>query len=152
MQRSTQTTNCLWLARGFPPVELPSQILEKTCLSQSTSCSPQLLHRRRNTPVKKYILPSLRITATIIKIKLYPTSNLHKNLCNNLRNNLALRTASLISSNSYLFLHKHLTSFRRFSVEGDFKTPIVPKVAIEVATSVIQTGSSHGGYREERVI
>ena len=28
----------------------------------------------------------------------------------------------------------------------------VPKVAIEVATSVIQTGSSRGGYREERVM
>jgi hypothetical protein len=28
----------------------------------------------------------------------------------------------------------------------------VPKVATEVATSVIQTGSSRGGYREERVI
>jgi CO dehydrogenase/acetyl-CoA synthase delta subunit len=28
----------------------------------------------------------------------------------------------------------------------------VPKVATEVATSVIQTGSSRGGYREERVM
>ena len=54
---------------------------------------------------------------------------------------------SLISSNSYLFLYKYLTSFRRFSVE-DFKISVVPKVAIDVATSVIQTGSSCGGYRE----
>ena len=28
----------------------------------------------------------------------------------------------------------------------------VPKVATKVATSVIQTGSSRGGYREERVM
>jgi len=34
----------------------------------------------------------------------------------------------------------------------DFKTSAVSKVAIEVATSVIQTGSSHGEYREERVM
>ena len=37
-------------------------------------------------------------------------------------------------------------------MEEDFKTSIVPKVAIEVATSIIQTGSSRGGYRKERVI
>ena len=37
-------------------------------------------------------------------------------------------------------------------MEEDFKTSTVPKVAIEVATSVIQTGSSRGGYCEERVI
>ena len=37
-------------------------------------------------------------------------------------------------------------------MEEDFKTSTVPKVAIEVATSVIQTGSSYGGYCEERVI
>ena len=37
-------------------------------------------------------------------------------------------------------------------MEEDFKTSIIPKVAIEVATSVIQTGSSRGGYREERVM
>ena len=81
-----------------------------------------------------------------------PTSNLRKNLRsdlrNNLRNNPDLRTAPLISSNSHPFLHIHSTSFRRFSVEGDFKTLIVPKVATEVATSVIQTGSSHGWYCE----
>jgi hypothetical protein len=29
---------------------------------------------------------------------------------------------------------------------------VVPKVAIEVATSVIQTGNSYKGYYEERVI
>jgi len=66
--------------------------------------------------------------------------NLRSNLRNNLRNNPDLQTVSLISSNSYLFLHK------------DSKTSVVPKVAIEVATSVIQIGSSHRGYREERVI
>ena len=85
-----------------------------------------------------------------------PTSNLRKNLrsdlCNNLRNNPDLQTAPLISSNSYLFLYIYLTSFKRFSVEGDFKTFIVPKIAIKVATSVIQTGSSYGGYCKERVI
>ena len=43
----------------------------------------------------------------------------------------------LISSNSYLFLYKLLTSSRRSSVEEDFKTFAVPKVATEVATSVI---------------
>ena len=37
-------------------------------------------------------------------------------------------------------------------MEEDFKTPIAPKVAIEVATSVIQIGSSRGGYCKERVI
>ena len=37
-------------------------------------------------------------------------------------------------------------------MEEDFKTFTVPKVAIEVATSVIQIGSSCGGYREERVM
>jgi hypothetical protein len=37
-------------------------------------------------------------------------------------------------------------------MEGDFKTFIIPKIAIEVATSIIQIGSSCGGYREERVI
>jgi len=71
-------------------------------------------------------------------------SNLRKNLCsdlrNNLRNNPDLQTVSLISSNSYLFLYK------------DSKTSVVPKVATEVATSVIQIGSSYGGYREERVM
>ena len=29
---------------------------------------------------------------------------------------------------------------------------MVPKVATELATSVIQTGSSHRGYREKKVI
>ena len=52
-----------------------------------------------------------------------PTSNLRKNLCsdlyNNFCNNLDLQTAPLISSNSYLFLYIYLTSFRRFSVEGE---------------------------------
>ena len=28
----------------------------------------------------------------------------------------------------------------------------IPKVAIEVATSIIQTGNSYKGYHEERVI
>ena len=109
-----------------------------------------MLYGRRNTPVKKYILPSLRIAATLIKIKLRPASkldknlsnnlynNLRSNLCSNLRNslcnNLDLRTVSLINSNSYLFLYKYLISFRRFSIEED---SIVLKVAIEVATSVI---------------
>ena len=119
-----------------------------------------------NTPVKKYILPSLRITAIIIKIKLRPASNLNKNLrsnlysslrsslrsslcsnlCsslynnlynNNLCNNLDLQTVFLISSNSHPFLYKLLTSSRRFSVEKDFKTSIIPKVATKVATSII---------------
>ena len=58
----------------------------------------------------------------------------------------------MINSNSYLFLYIHLISFRRFSIEGDFKILIVPKIATKVATSVIQTGSSYGEYREERVI
>ena len=44
-----------------------------------------------------------------------------KNLRSNLRNNLC----------------KHLTSFRRFGIKEDFKTSVVPKVATEVATSVI---------------
>ena len=69
------------------------------------------------------------------------TSNLYKNLRSDLRNNLCnnldLQTALLINSNSYLFLYIYLTSFRRFSVEGDFKTLIIPKTAIKVATSVI---------------
>ena len=34
-------------------------------------------------------------------------------------------------------------------MEGDSKTPVVPKVVTEVVTSVIQTGSSYRGYREE---
>jgi len=58
----------------------------------------------------------------------------------------------LISSNSHPFLHKYSISFRRFSIEEDSEAPVVPEVAIEVATSVIQVGSSHGEYREERVM
>ena len=62
----------------------------------------------------------------IYNANILPTSNLRKNLCsnlyNNLYNNLDLQTAPLISNNSYLFLHIYLTSFRRFSMEGDFKT------------------------------
>src|SRR6266568_2624319 len=58
--------------------------------------------------------------------------NLYSNLCSNLRSSLCsspdLQTASLISSNSYPFLYKHLISFRRFSIKGDSKTPVVPKV------------------------
>ena len=85
-----------------------------------------------------------------------PTSNLRKNLCsdlyNNFYNNLDLWIVPLINSNSYLFLYIYLISFRRFSIEGDFKTLIIPKIAIKVATSVIQTGSSYGEYCEERVI
>ena len=80
------------------------------------------------------------------------SSKLNKNLHSNIRNNLDLQTASLISSNSHPFLHKHSTSFRRFSVKGDSKTPVIPKIATEVATSVIQTESSRGGYREEKVM
>ena len=91
--------------------------------------------------------------ARVYNANALPTSNLRENLCsdlcNNLHNNLDLRTAPLISNNSHLFLHIHSTSFRRFSVEGDSKTSAVPKVATEVATSMIQTGSSCGGYREE---
>ena len=34
-------------------------------------------------------------------------------------------------------------------MEGDSKTLIVPKTAIKVATSVIQTGSSRGGHCKE---
>ena len=64
--------------------------------------------------------------ARVYNANVLPTSNLRKNLCsdlrNNLRNNLDLRTVPLISSNSHPFLHIYLTSFRRFSVEGDFKT------------------------------
>ena len=37
-------------------------------------------------------------------------------------------------------------------MEEDFKTSIIPKIAIEVATSVIQTGSSRGEYYKEKVI
>jgi hypothetical protein len=54
----------------------------------------------------------------------------------------------LISSNSYPFFYKLLISSRRFSMEEDFKTSIVPKVAIEVATSVIQAGTSYKGYHK----
>ena len=79
--------------------------------------------------------------ARVYNANALPTSNLRKNLrsnlYNNLRNNLDLRTVPLISNNSYLFLYIHLTSFRRFSVEGDFKTFIIPKIAIKVTTSVI---------------
>ena len=64
-------------------------------------------------------------------------SNIRSNLRKSLRNNLDLQTVSLISSNSYPFLYKLLISSRRSSVEEDSKTSIVPKVAIEVATSVI---------------
>ena len=63
--------------------------------------------------------------------------NLRSNLRNNLHNNPDLQTAPLISSNSHPFLHKHLTSSRRSSIEEDSKTSAVPKVATEVATSVI---------------
>ena len=59
----------------------------------------------------------------IYNANMLPTSNLRKNLCsdfcNNLRNNLDLRTAPLINNNSYLVLYIYLTSFRRFSVEGE---------------------------------
>ena len=79
--------------------------------------------------------------ARVYNANVLPTSNLCKNLrsdlYNNLCNNLDLQIALLISSNSHLFLYIHLTSFRRFSVEGDFKTFIVPKIAIKVTTSVI---------------
>ena len=67
-------------------------------------------------------------------------SSLRKSFGKSLRNNLDLRTVSLISSNSHPFLHKLLTSSRRSSVEEDSKTSktsAVPKVATEVATSVI---------------
>src|ERR1700733_9976812 len=89
-----------------------------------------------------------------------PVKSDDKNLCSNLRNNLRsnlrkslcnnpdLRTVSLISSNSHPFLHKLLTSSRRSSVEKDSKTSAVLKVATEVATSVIQTGTSREGYHE----
>ena len=79
--------------------------------------------------------------AYIYNTNILPISNLCKNLrsnlYNNLYNNLDLQTVSLISSNSYLLLYIHLTSFRKFSIEGDFKTLIIPKIAIKVATSVI---------------
>ena len=79
--------------------------------------------------------------ARVYNANMLPTNNLCKNLrsnlYNNLRNNPDLQIAPLINSNSHLFLHIHLTSFRRFSVEGDFKTLIIPKIAIKVATSVI---------------
>jgi hypothetical protein len=64
-------------------------------------------------------------------------SNLYNNLYNNIYNNLDLQIASLISNNSYLFLYKYLINFRRFSIEEDPKTSIVPKVAIGVATNII---------------
>jgi hypothetical protein len=67
----------------------------------------------------------------------------NKNLCNNLYKNLRSKLCSNLCNN----LRKNLTSFRRFSVE-DFKISVVPKVATEVATSVIQTGSSYGWYCE----
>ena len=130
-----------------------------------------MLYRKRNTLVKEYILPFLRIAATTIKIKLHPTNNLcsslhnnlrsnfrsnlysnlrnknlrknfygnlRSNLCKNLRkslyNNLDPQTVSLISSNSYLFPYKYLINFRRFYIK---ENSIAPKVAIEVATSII---------------
>ena len=79
--------------------------------------------------------------ARVYNINIFPISNLYKNLCSNLYNNLYnnpdLQTALLISSNSYPFLYIYLISLRKFSVEGDFKTLIVSKIAIKVATSVI---------------
>ena len=77
----------------------------------------------------------------VYNANMLPINNLCKNLrsdlYNNLYNNLDLRTVLLINNNSYLFLYIYLTSFKRFSVEGDFKTLIIPKVAIKVATSII---------------
>src|ERR1700722_18081016 len=75
-------------------------------------------------------------------------SNLRKSFRKSLCNNPDLRTVSLISSNSHPFLHKLLTSSRRSSVEKNSKTSTVPKVATEAATSVIQTGTSRGGYHK----
>jgi hypothetical protein len=61
--------------------------------------------------------------ACVYNANALPISNLRKNLCsdlyNNLRNNPDLRTVPLISSNSHLFLYIYLTSFRRFSIEGE---------------------------------
>ena len=77
----------------------------------------------------------------IYNANVLPTSNLCKNLrsdfCNNFCNNLDLQTVPLINSNSYSFLYIYLISFKRFSVEGDFKTFIIPKIAIKAAISVI---------------
>ena len=82
--------------------------------------------------------------APIMLVRVYnanalPTSNLRKNLRsdlrNNLRNNLDLRIAPLISSNSHPFLYIHLTSFRRFSVEGE--------------DSYSPQGSYKGGYQRD---
>ena len=77
----------------------------------------------------------------IYNANIFPISNLYKNLCNNLYNNLYnnldLQIVLLINSNSYLFLYKLLISSKRSSMEEDFKTSIVPKVAIKVATSII---------------
>ena len=62
----------------------------------------------------------------IYNANVLPTSNLHKNLYsdfyNNLCNNLDLQIVLLINNNSHLFLYIYLTSFRRFSIKGDFKT------------------------------
>ena len=77
----------------------------------------------------------------VYNANMLPISNLRKNLCsdlcNNFYNNPDLRTVLLISSNSHLFLYIYLISFKRFSIEGDFKTLIIPKIAIKVVTSVI---------------
>ena len=76
--------------------------------------------------VTSYISP---ITpARVYNANALPTNNLRKNLYsnlyNNLRNNPDLRTVLLINSNSHPFLYIYLTSFRRFSVEGeDFYSP-----------------------------
>src|SRR6266704_713920 len=99
-------------------------------------------HHRQPQAIKH--LKFLRLPYLNPCLKLHPTSKFHKNPYSNLRSNLRsslrsspdLQTASLISSNSHPFLYKHSISFRRFSMEGDSKTPVVPKVAIEVATSV----------------
>ena len=102
------------------------------CRSATSKTTPTTRPKRQHAPITP---------ARVYNANALPTNNLHKNLhsnlYNNLRNNLDLRTVPLISSNSHLFLYIYSTSFRRFSVEGDFKTLIVPKITIKVATSVI---------------
>ena len=83
------------------------------CRSAMLKTTPTTRPKRQHAPIT---------LARVYNANILPTSNLCKNLCSNLYNNFHnnpdLRIV-LINSNSHLFLYIHLTSFRRFSVEGE---------------------------------
>ena len=104
------------------------------------------MYRRKNTPAKKHILPSLQITATIIKIKAETTTKITKTLAAIKYTDNQILTTNLrditISTKKRTAVYKDIQRRNAIRLKRSIKAISVIKLKNSLITALKNTSNS----------